>query len=444
MNFQWLKSYMPRSLFGRSLLMILFPVVVLQLVVGFVFIQRHFAQITTQMASSVALELKYAADLLEEMDSVEEARAILISLERPFNIKLELELDETVSPEVRFYFYDVSGRALVASIRNGIERTIAIDLTKSNWTVEVKMQTARGVLYATVPRSRVSAANPHQLLIWMLLTAIIMTVISALFLRNQVRPIRRLAEASEAFGKGRVVPFQPSGATEVRRAGTSFLAMRGRLERQIEQRTQMLSSVSHDLRTPLTRLKLSLEMIEQGEETRHMQQDVEDMEQMLDVFLSFARGDTLEDTVTVNPQDLLNKVVADCRRSGRNVDFDFDNQTPKSSNMTLRSGAVSRAVANLLSNALRYGEHVALSAKLSEKRLQVVIEDSGPGILKSERKSALKPFVRLDQSRNQDNSGGVGLGLAIVDDVARSHGGTVQLSESKKLGGLKVIFTIPR
>jgi len=444
MNFQWLKSYMPRSLFGRSLLMILFPVVVLQLVVGFVFIQRHFAQITTQMASSVALELKYAADLLEEMDSVEEARAILVSLERPFNIKLELELDETVSPEVRFYFYDVSGRALVASIRNGIERTIAIDLTKSNWTVEVKMQTARDVLYATVPRSRVSAANPHQLLIWMLLTAIIMTVISALFLRNQVRPIRRLAEASEAFGKGRVVPFQPSGATEVRRAGTSFLAMRGRLERQIEQRTQMLSSVSHDLRTPLTRLKLSLEMIEQGEETRHMQQDVEDMEQMLDVFLSFARGDTLEDTVTVNPQDLLNKVVADCRRSGRNVDFDFDNQTPKSSNMTLRSGAVSRAVANLLSNALRYGEHVALSAKLSEKRLQVVIEDSGPGILKSERKSALKPFVRLDQSRNQDNSGGVGLGLAIVDDVARSHGGTVQLSESKKLGGLKVIFTIPR
>ena len=444
MNFQWLKSYMPRSLFGRSLLMILFPVVVLQLVVGFVFIQRHFAQVTTQMASSVALELKYAADLVEEMDSAEEARAVLFSLERPFNIKLELELGETVSPEVRFYFYDVSGRALISSLRNDIERTIAIDLTTSNWTVEVKIQTARGVLYAKVPRSRVSATNPHQLLVWMLLTAIILTVISALFLRNQVRPIRRLAEASEAFGKGRVVPFHPSGATEVRRAGHSFLAMRGRLERQIEQRTQMLSSVSHDLRTPLTRLKLSLEMMEEGEETRHMQQDVEDMEQMLDVFLSFARGDSLEDTITVNPQDMLNKVVADCQRSGRDVRFDFDNQTPKSSNMTLRSGAVSRAITNLLSNALRYGEQVALSATLSEKHLQVIVEDNGPGIPKTERKNALKPFVRLDQSRNQDNSGGVGLGLAIVADVARSHGGTVHLSDSKKLGGLKVTFTIPR
>ena len=444
MNFQWLKSYMPRSLFGRSLLMILFPVVVLQLVVGFVFIQRHFAQVTTQMASSVALELKYAADLVEEMDSLEEARAVLFSLERPFDIKLELETGQTVSPEVRFYFYDVSGRVLIASLRKDIEHPIAIDLTKPNWTVEVEIQTSRGVLHAKVPRSRVSATNPHQLLVWMLLTAIILTVISALFLRNQVRPIRRLAEASEAFGKGRIVPFNPSGATEVRRAGTSFLAMRGRLERQIDQRTQMLSSVSHDLRTPLTRLKLSLEMMEKGEETQHMQQDVEDMEQMLDVFLSFARGDSLEETTPVDPQDMVNKVVADCRRSGRKVHFDFDNQTPHSRRMAMRSGAVSRAVTNLLSNALRHGEDVAVRAILSKKHLQITVEDNGPGIPKAERGNAVRPFVRLDQARNQDNSGGVGLGLAIVADVARSHGGTVRLSKSEKLGGLKVTFTIPR
>ncbi|MCK4862218.1 MAG: two-component sensor histidine kinase [Rhodobacteraceae bacterium] len=444
MNFQWLKSYMPRSLFGRSLLMILFPVVVLQLVVGFVFIQRHFAQVTTQMASSVALELKYAADLVEEMDSAEEARAVLFSLERPFNIELELELGETVSPEVRFYFYDVSGRALIASLRNDIERTIAIDLTGQNETVLIDVQTARGVLHAKIPRIRVSATNPHQLLVWMLLTATIMTIISILFLRNQVRPIRWLAEASEAFGKGRVVPFSPSGATEVRRAGASFLAMRGRLERQIEKRTQMLSSVSHDLRTPLTRLKLSLEMLGDGEEIHLMQQDVEDMEQMLDVFLSFARGDSLEETTSVNPQLVIDKVVADCQRSGGEVRFVFDNQTPKSSGMNLRSGAVSRAITNLLSNALRHGEQVTINATLCEKRLKVVVEDDGPGIPQTERENALKPFVRLDQSRNQDSSGGVGLGLAIVADVARSHGGTVRLSKSEKLGGLKVIFTIPR
>ncbi len=444
MNLRWLKSYMPRSLFGRSLLMILFPVVVLQLVVGFVFIQRHFAQVTTQMASSVALELNYAADQVEEMDSLEEARAVLFSLEQPFNIKLELETGQTVSPAARFYFYDISGRVLIASLRDDIDRTISVDLTKPNWTVGVEIQTNLGVLHANVPRSRVSARNPHQLLVWMLLTAIILTVISALFLRNQVRPIRMLAEASEAFGKGSAMPFHPSGATEVRRAGTSFLAMRGRLERQIEQRTQMLSSVSHDLRTPLTRLKLSLEMMDEDEETQLMQQDVEDMEQMLDVLLSFARGDSLENTKAVNPQDMINKVVADCKRTGLEIQFDFDNQTPASSKMNLRSGAVSRAITNLLSNALRYGEQVALNATLSEKYLKVIVEDNGPGIPKSERENAMKPFVRLDQSRNQDSSGGVGLGLAIVADVARSHGGTVQLSKSEKLGGLKVIFTIPR
>ncbi len=310
--------------------------------------------------------------------------------------------------------------------------------------VDVQIQTIRGVLHAKVPRSRVSATNPHQLLLWMLLTAIIMTVISALFLRNQVRPIRRLADAAEAFGKGRVVPFHPAGATEVRRAGHSFVAMRGRLERQIEQRTQMLSSVSHDLRTPLTRLKLSLEMMSEDEETRHMQQDVEDMEQMLDVFLSFSRGDSLEEVKAVNPQDLLDKVVADCLRSGREIRYEFENQTPKSSDVFLRSGAVSRAITNLLSNACRYADQVSLTATLSGKHLQVIVEDNGPGIPEVERENVLKPFVRLDQSRNQDNRGGVGLGLAIVADVARSHGGTVELDSSERLGGLKVIFTIPR
>lgn len=424
--------------------MIIFPIVVLQLVVGAVFIQRHFASVTTQMTASVGLELIYAADLVEEVDNVEDAIAVLDSLERPFNIRLELLTGQSISPEVRYYFYDISGHAMIESLRDNIQRDIALDLTKSNWTVEVLIQTDRGVLKARIPRSRVSATNPHQLLVLMIVTAIVLSVISALFLRNQVRPITRLAEASEAFGKGRTKEFHPSGATEVRRAGHSFLAMRTRLERQIEQRTQMLSSVSHDLRTPLTRLKLSLAMMEEGEETNHMQQDVEDMEQMLDLFLSFARGDSLEETKDVDPQKMIGKVVADCRRSGREVQFDFENQTPKKRRIKLRAGAVSRSITNLLSNALRYGSQVILVATLSEKQLTVIIEDDGPGIPIPERENALKPFVRLDQSRNQDSAGGVGLGLAIVADVARSHGGTVRLSDSEKLGGLKVTFIIPR
>lgn len=396
------------------------------------------------MTASVGLELIYAADLVEEMDSLEEAKAVLLSLERPFNIRLELQAEQNISPEVRYYFYDVSGRAMIESLRDNIQRDISVDLTQSDWMVEVLIQTDRGVLNARIPRSRVSATNPHQLLVLMIFTAIVLTVISALFLRNQVRPIKRLAEASEAFGKGRAEEFHPAGATEVRRAGISFLAMRSRLERQIEQRTQMLSSVSHDLRTPLTRLKLSLAMMEEGEETRHMQQDVEDMEQMLDLFLSFARGDSLEEARSVDPQVLIKKVVEDCRRSGRDVNSTFVDQTQDGGNLKLRAGAVSRAVANLLSNALRYGNEVSIDAKLAEKQLSIVVEDNGPGIPKSEQEDALKPFVRLDTSRNQDDAGGVGLGLAIVADIARSHGGTVELSRSNKLGGLKVTFTIPR
>ena len=435
---------MPRSLFGRSLLMILFPVVVLQLVVGIVFIQRHFAQVTTQMARSVALELNYTADLIDEIENPAEAQTLLFSLERPFDIRLKLQPDEFVSPAVRYYFYDVSGRVLITSLRKDIQRPISIDLTKAKFSVEIQIQTARGILNATVPRSRVNATNPHQLLVLMILTSTLLTVISILFLRNQVRPIKLLAEVSEAFGKGRVEEFRPRGATEVRRAGYSFLAMRARVERQIEARTQMLSSVSHDLRTPLTRLKLALAMTEESDETRHMQDDVEEMEKMLEVFLAFARGDNLEETESVNARNFLEKVVADCRRSGEEIVYEFTTETPKSLDIMVRAGAVSRAINNLLSNAFRFGRRVEMHAQLSPTQLLIEIEDDGPGIPESEWKNAMKPFVRLDAARSKNRAEGVGLGLAIAADVARSHGGSVELSRSEKLGGLKASFAIPR
>lgn len=435
---------MPRSMFGRSLLILLFPVVVLQLVVGMVFIQRHFEEVTTQMTRAVALELNYAIDQLEEAPSMAESRAILRSLARPFNIRMKLIEDETVSPTVRLFFYDLSGRELVKTLHEEINRPISIDLAKSYRTVSLRIMTDKGVMSAIVPRGRVNASNPHQLLVLMIVTAVILTVISVLFLRNQVRPILRLADVSEAFGKGRTVPFRPTGAIEVRRAGHAFLAMRERLERQIEQRTQMLSGVSHDLRTPLTRMKLSLAMMEGTDETRHMAQDVEDMEQMLEGFLDFTRADTLGETTLTDPSALLAKVVADCERSGHDILYTFDASGVKSTELMLSTGAVSRAITNLLSNATRYGEIVSLNAKITDKNLQITVEDDGPGIAHKDRDEALKPFVRLDESRNQNHTSGVGLGLSIAADVARSHGGVLELSSSSKLGGLKATFTIPR
>ncbi|MEE9455102.1 MAG: ATP-binding protein [Paracoccaceae bacterium] len=435
---------MPHSFFARAVLILLFPVVVLQLVVGFVFIQRHYEQITTQMAGSVALELNYAAHLADSAREIASAHIALATIGRPFNMRFNLLPDEVIIPDARYYFYDLSGKALVSSLQRDIERAISVNLTKDFRAAEIRIQTDKGVLLAIFPRSRVSASNPHQLLVLMVAVSIILTVISALFLRNQVRPIRKLAQASEAFGKGRIEHYRPAGATEIRRAGYSFLAMRARLERQIEQRTQMLSGVSHDLRTPLTRMRLSLALMDETTEIAHLRQDVTDMEKMLGVFLTFARGDALEETLSTDPVAIVEKIANDARRTGNNVQVNTLNNGPKNTHVTLRPLAVSRAITNLVSNACHYGSEVVITVMLSLQNLDISVEDNGPGIAKSDRNEALKPFVRLDLSRNQNDSGGVGLGLSISADVARSHGGTLILSKSKSMGGLRARFSIPR
>ncbi len=443
MNFTWLKSYMPRSLFGRSLMILLFPVVILQLVIGLVFIQRHFAQVTEQMTHSVALELDYAADLIESIDNRNEARLTLFTFARPFDMRLDLRQDESVSPYVKRYFYDVSGASIIDTLLRRLDRPLSIDLTSNPGRVMLRMQTTKGVITADIPRARVSATNPHQLLVLMVSVSILLTVIAILFLRNQIRPIRDLVRASEAFGKGQSLDYRPRGANEVRSAGYSFLAMRARIERQIEQRTNMLSGVSHDLRTPLTRIKLSLAMQEDSEYVRQIAEDVEEMETMLDAFLAFARGAALEETRKVDARAFFAKIAGDCGRSGNKPAYLFE-QSGDSADVVLRADSVARAVNNLLTNAFRHARTVSLRVYLDDRELRVTVEDDGPGIPQEAREEALKPFVRLDPARNQDVSGGVGLGLAIAADIARSHGGSLDLGDSEALGGLKVTFTIPR
>lgn len=434
---------MPRSMFGRSLLILLFPVVLLQLVVGLVFIQRHFEKVTTQMARPVAVELNYIAELADSARTPEAANTLLATFSRPFSMQFKVIPDEVLIPEFRRYFYDVSGRALIGSLIEDVTRPISVNLTQNGRNVRVRMQTNKGIVSVVFSRSRVSASNPHQLLVLMIVASILLTVVSVLFLRNQVRPIRDLARVSEAFGKGRIEHLRPSGAIEVRRATASFLAMRERIEHQIDQRTQMLSGVSHDLRTPLTRMKLSLAMMEQNDEIKHLSQDVEDMGRMLDGFLDFARQDTLEETEATDPAIMLEKIAADSKRSGHMIEVLFKNETPDHPTITLHPLSISRAVSNLVSNANRFGDKVQITGHLTETLLTIIVEDNGPGIAEKDREEAMKPFARLDQSRNQNESG-VGLGLSIVVDVARSHGGTLELSKSETLGGLKAILSIPR
>jgi two-component system osmolarity sensor histidine kinase EnvZ len=291
-------------------------------------------------------------------------------------------------------------------------------------------------------RRRISAANPHQMFVYTIIFGIVMTVIAIIYLRNQLRPIKRLARAAEAFGRGRHLPYTPAGAVELRAAGHAFVDMRNRIERHIEQRTLMLSGVSHDLRTPLTRLRLGLAMLDE-EEAAPLLRDVADMQGMLDEFLSFAKGAAEGEPEPVDPFEMVEDIVESARRGGRDVTLML-REGEGQGTVLLREVAMRRAVDNLISNAVRYGAHAEVSVMLTDKTLRIRVEDDGPGIPENQREQATRPFVRLDPARNQDKGGGVGLGLAIAVDIARSHGGVLRLGVSDQLGGLRADIVIGR
>ena len=438
MRWGWLKRFMPRGLYGRAAMILIVPIVTLQLVVSIAFLQRHFEDVTGQLTYGLGVELQLLRDELAE-GGLAEAAGVAESL--------GIEMAEGAGPDwvgdevVRRRWYDLSGRVVVDVLLFMVPEISWIDLAEDDKQVQLGLTVAGESVEMTLTRRRVSASNPHQLLVLMIFTGILMTTVAFLFLRNQVRPIRRLARAAEAFGKGRVLDYSPRGALEVRAAGRAFLDMRARIERQIEQRTMMLSGVSHDLRTPLTRMKLGLTMLEQGPDTDALIRDVEEMEALLTAFLDFARSDALDDPEEVDVLALARQVAEDAGRMGGSVELVLPDAVPLSA---LRPGAVRRALSNLLTNALRYGSRARLSLTVMERSLRFTVEDDGPGIAPGDRDRAVRPFARLDEARNQNRGGGVGLGLAIANDVARSHGGNMRLSDSADLGGLRVDLVLAR
>lgn len=436
--FAFLKPLAPRGLYGRAALILIVPVVAIQLVVSLAFIQRHFEGVTRQMTQSLVIELTFMLDEAERGGSAADVRVRATRVAAPLDLTLELPSTWSASGDRR-RFYDLSGRVVIETLREGLPTLRAVDLTDTS-VVRLLLQTNVGPMALEVPRRRVSASNPHQLLVWMILTSVLMTVIAYVFLRNQLRPIKRLAEAAEAFGKGRSVPYRPRGALEVRAAGAAFLDMRARIERQMEQRTLMLSGVSHDLRSPLTRLKLGLSLMPPDDEVRAALRDVEDMERLVDEFLSFVRGDAMETPIPTDPVALVTRVVENARRSGHVVHLSVEGQ----GEAQLRPDAVMRAVENLIGNAVRYGSRTDVSVTLTERSLKITVEDDGPGIPENRRDEAIRPFTRLDAARNPNKGGGVGLGLSIAADVARSHGGALTLGESARLGGLRADLVLAR
>ncbi len=444
MSAPFVKSLLPRSLFGRAVAILLLPILLLQIVVGFVFFQRHYQRVTEQLTAMTARELRYFVEEIEAAGDAGAASERLAELADPRDFELLLRPGAVAAPGVMRERFDVTGTVVAETLANEIRRPMRIDLTGEQRQASIEIPTRYGLLEAVVPRSRLAASNPHQLLVHMIVASLLFSAVAVVFLRNQIRPIRRLAEASDAFGKGRSAPFRPAGAEEVRRAGGAFLAMRARIERQIEQRTQMLSGVSHDLRTPLTRMKLTLALMEDGEDTRGLSRDVDQMERMLGEFLAFARGAAAEEPVPSDPFRLAMGIVEDARRSGVEVDIVAETDTPGDPMVPMRPGAVARALENLVGNAARHGERVRLTIRLTPRLLSFIVEDDGPGIPEAERARAVQPFSRLDEARNQDDVGSVGLGLTIAMDIARGHGGALDLGESPDLGGLRATLRVPR
>jgi two-component system osmolarity sensor histidine kinase EnvZ len=428
-----LKNYLPRSLYGRAALILLVPIITIQLVVSFAFIQRLYEDVTVQMTQNLVPQLALLLDVAASEPGNLQDRARALGLE----VALPGEATED-----RRRFFDLSARKVSQTLSASFEGLTGIDFVRDRKQVNLAFETAQGPMEVTLNRSRVSARNPHQLLVLMVTTGILMTLIAYLFLRNQLRPIKRLARAAEAFGKGQVVNYQPTGATEVRSAGGAFLNMRSRIERQTQQRTMMLSGVSHDLRTPLTRLKLGLSMQPQGPDTQALIDDVSEMEKLITAFLDFARADATEELESANPASLVRDLVQKAQRAGQPVTL--GGMPHQEIEMKLRPLAVTRALENLTGNAIRYGQNARLSLDVLENSVRFSVEDDGPGIPEAQREEALKPFARLDAARNQNEGSGVGLGLAIAADIARSHGGSLRLGDSATLGGLSVDLVLPR
>ena len=429
---------MPRGLYGRAALILLMPVVTVQLIVSVVFIQRHFEGVTELMSRNVLLELTYLVDAIE---TAENPQAAANAIAGPLDFTLEFAPRIPITEDSR-RFYDLSGRVVVETLRAGLSGIGPIDLWDGR-RVRLWIETTTGPMIIDFDRNRVSASNPHQLLVIMVAMGALMTLVSYFFLRNQLRPIKRMAEAAAAFGKGRIVPYAPSGAVEVRAAGAAFLDMRNRIERQSQSRTMMLSGISHDLRTPLTRLRLALSMMDEAE-AAPLVRDVEDMQRLVDAFLEFGREDASDAPVPTSPVALLRMVVADAARGGAAVTVGPVEGLDESVDVPLRPMAIRRALDNLIGNGLRYGNRVQVSLLATERTLRFRVEDDGPGIAPADRDEAIRPFARLDPARNQDRGTGVGLGLAIVADVARLHGGVLRLGDSATLGGLCADLVIAR
>lgn len=438
---RWLglfRNLAPKGLFARSLLIIIAPMVLMQIIVTYIFFERHWDTVTRRLSRAVAGEAALLTETYRAMPGGEGHQAMNAQVTRALQLQVAFLPGEKLPASQQRKGFLKPERTLEEEIAKQIALPFWIDAANFGEYVDIRLQLDAGVLRILAPRNRITSQTAHIFILWMLGASVVLLAVAIMFLRNQVRPIALLAQAAEGFGKGREAPdFKATGASEVRQAAAAFLEMRSRIARQIEQRTIMLAGVSHDLRTPLTRMKLQLAMMPESEEVEAMHADVREMQHMLDEYLAFARGIAGEAESEVDIAQLLEEIATGCARHGRTLEVHCGGGL----SLPLRRGTFKRCVVNLIDNALAHGQNVAINAARMGDHIEISVDDDGPGLPADKYEEAFLPFQRLDASRNPDHAG-VGLGLAIARDTARSHGGDISLSRSR-LGGLCATISVP-
>ncbi|HEX7005630.1 MAG TPA: ATP-binding protein [Alphaproteobacteria bacterium] len=438
LNGTLIKRILPRSLLGRSLMIIVTPLIIVQLITTWVFYDRHWDSVTRWLANSLAGEIAIVIHHLRDFPEADNRAWALEAAQLNMGLAISLKPGALLPEDRETRGGGLADRLLARALDDMVRRPYVIDSESNDRFVEVLIQLPEGVLLVEVPRKRLSSPTTLLFVMWTAGSALVLFVVATIFMRNQVKPIRRLASAAESFGKGRDVPdFRPTGATEVRQAAAAFARMRDRIQRQIKQRTEMLAGVSHDLRTPLTRMKLQLALMPDTPEIRGLRSDVSEMEKMVDEYLAFARGEGTERPTVTSISALLEEVVQDASRNGTQVTLATDGDLI----VPVRPNAFKRCVTNIVSNAVHYGSQVSVHAARNGNTIEITVDDNGPGIPPDKRDDVFRPFRRLDSSRNPE-TGGVGLGLTIARDILRGHGGDIRL-ESAPLGGLRARLSLP-
>jgi two-component system osmolarity sensor histidine kinase EnvZ len=431
------KRWLPRSLFGRTLLIIVVPTLITLAAATYVFFDRHWYTVTNRLTYAVAGDVAVVVELSQNSSNTASTAAVINLAKDKMNLYVSFAPGAKLA-DTAHETYNPLRNMLRHALNDKLSYPFDIDMHYSPEVFAIHIGAPEGVYTILSPERRIYTPTTEVFIAWMTGSSILLSAVALLFMRNQIRPIRRMADAAEAIGKGREVPwFKLEGAAEVRQAGAALLVMRDRLKRQMTQRTAMLAGVSHDLRTPLTRMRLQIEMMQENADTKELSTDIDDMETMLNAYLAFARGEEAEAAARVDLAELLQEVVASVQRQNPNVQLN----APADAIVMLRRNAMKRCLANLIGNAARYGKRAQINVVMRDNAVDVVIDDDGPGVEPSQREDIFRPFTRLETSRNPA-TGGVGLGLTIARDIARGHGGDVVLEDSP-LGGLRARVWLP-